>query len=112
MSPKVEFAFLSFAVGIFSRIETALWIRHNSLDVLKNFFCCPLIFLLFRRFVSLNVSQANRGLIIEHLLKMWNAPGGVSRVPVKTKANLIVDAPEPHFLQCFLNISRAFGVPF
>ena len=51
------------------------------------------------------------GLVAEHFFEMWDTPGSVHRVAVKTSADMIADSAAGHFVQgvpCHLQSRLAF----
>ena len=73
-SPDKEFSFFPFAVGILSRVESALGVKHLTHQVVDSFIDHLLEKRISRDAIDLRVDADELGVVVEHFLEMGHEP--------------------------------------
>ncbi|MBA7701099.1 hypothetical protein ES703_109830 [subsurface metagenome] len=101
--PHIILSFNAFAVSVLSRVEPSLRLHHIPQNIGENLPCRFFVFLFSSCLIGLSVGHGQQSLIVEHLFKMWYKPSRISRVAVKPKPDMVVNATSPHLLKRFFN---------
>ena len=98
-APDVELALDPFGVGVERGAEPAFGPAQLSQGEVER----PLAYLAQARLAghlpAVEIGAGEQRVVVEHLLEMWDRPGGIDRVAGKAATELVVDAAARHRLQ-------------
>src|SRR5665647_293607 len=99
LTPKVELALLTFAVGVYCRIERTFRRCHLPSDKRKDFACDACINVFPSSLIRLDICEPEERLVVQHLLEMGHQPPSVGRIAVKAKSYVVINTAQPHRLK-------------
>ena len=109
--PDKEFSFFPFAIGILSGIKTPFRSRHLPDDILENLLPHLTKSLFSSRLISFKIGTGEKGIVIEHLLKMGDEPSFIHGIAVESPTQMVNHPPMGHFLQAQFHHSQGFLRP-
>ena len=105
--PDVEAPLLAFGVGVQRAVEAALGTAHLAQRPVQRALRHLAHALLAGDLPAVQVGAREQRVVVEHLLEVGDAPGGVDAVAVEAAADLVVDAAGGHVAQRLQRHRRA-----
>jgi len=99
VGPDVEFALVTFAVGVERGVEPAFRRRHLATDPFAGLDRNAANLFVLRRLPEVRAESGEEGVVVEHLLEMGDEPARIDRVARESATDLIVDATARHFAE-------------
>ncbi len=97
---KVVAVVVQVDVGVLRGIEpTALAVVHGGVEPVHNLQRCRAEILAGKALKAVQVVAQQLGVVVEHLLKVWNDPAFVHAVAVEAAGQLVVDAAARHLFK-------------
>ena len=97
--PDKEPALHSLAVGILSRIETAVFAGHFPPYIVKCLFGNAAVAGVPGNLKGMQVKAGKQSVVIEHLFKVRDKPESIGGITMEPTANLVIHPAESHLVQ-------------
>ena len=107
----IVFSFFPLAVCILGGIKTAAGIRHFPLDILGRFPCHLPVNFFSGDGIRLGISHQQKGIVIQHFLKVGHQKIPVGGISGKSAADMIEDPAPVHLHQSFFRHFQGAPVP-
>src|SRR3989338_678026 len=108
--PDVKLAFNTFAVGVFSGIETSLRRGHIPQHISKDALCNISKKCLSCSLICLCICDGKQRLVIKHFFKMRNEPVLIRSIYMESASQLIVNTTTSHPIKGFFNYLQSCGI--
>ena len=97
--PDKEYTLLALAVGVLGRVEASLRMGHLPQHVVQGLLGNVSVKGIAGSLVRVKVQPTEKGVVVQHLLKVGHQPEWIRGVAMKPSSKLVVDASPGHALQ-------------